>query len=225
VVLKQGSTARSCADWLLLHKTCTCGVTFINSDLAFKLNGHSKVSDTLQCSVSEHTASDEANVSSVNENALFYVSGYVAKKYLDHHDCDKCSELLKSATAINELQGANTQFIKFKTFSESFGLNSTHGLLVPSENLVSHVRLCEEVFMCSFPYLMHMNKVSQRLLYKISSKASTQWCSSVDCLNVEKITQIYVKMRIHYCLKFFNRSLVAQPRHKRNSKMLKLQHL
>ena len=49
-----------------------------------------------------------------DDNALYYVCGYLCKKFLSRHNCAECTALLKSTKNMSSLSGSNATFTRFK---------------------------------------------------------------------------------------------------------------
>ena len=69
----------------------------------------------------------------MNKNAIAYVTGYLAKKCLQKHQCETCNKALVN----NELDSPDKLFIHFKSFEETS--NPFGKLTAPADNLVTYV--------------------------------------------------------------------------------------
>ena len=157
------------------------------------------------------------------QNALFYVGGYICKKYLAKHSCKECTSSL-TCSELSELSDSSTTFLQHKSYKSVSSGES--GLTIPSGAFVSFLKKCEDVFVSYFLGTMHMTKVCQRMVSVILAVADLTFLPAGECRdNFTVAVRFYVKMRVFYAVKFFNTSLAERPRIKRNRKALILEHL
>ena len=113
----------------------------------------------------EHLGITELAAIDVNslpqQNALFYVGGYVCKKYLAKHICKECTSSL-TCSELSDLSDSSTTFLQQKSYNSVSSGKS--GLAIPSSALVLFLKKCEDVFVSHFMGIMHMSKVCQRLV-------------------------------------------------------------
>ena len=95
------------------------------------------------------------------QNALFYVGGYICKKYLAKHSCKECTSSL-TCSELSDLSDSSTTFLEHKSYNSVSSAGS--GLTIPSGAFVSFLKKCEDVFGSHFLGTMHMSKVCQRLV-------------------------------------------------------------
>ena len=158
-----------------------------------------------------------------DDNALYYVCGYLCKKFLSRHNCAECTVLLKSTKNMSSLSGSNATFTRFKAYSN---LSDSKGLFVPADSFVSFMEFCEKVFAHHFMKIMHMPKLCQRLVNMVMHSADLNWFTADKCSHhIYTIVHLFMKMRIFYAVKFFNMTLSEKPRNKRNRKALILENL
>ena len=143
------------------------------------------------------------------KNALFYVGGYVCKKYLSKHNCEDCTPSL-TCSELNDLSDSSTVFLQQKSYNSLSSGKS--GLTIPSATFVLFLKKCENFFVSQFMSAMHMSNVCQRLVTSILASADLTFLAAGAC-------------RDNYAVKFFNTSLAERPRNKRNRKALILEHL
>ena len=84
-------------------------------------------------------------------NALFYVGGYICKKYLAKHSCKECTSSL-TCSELSDVFAAN--IIQQRFFGKS-------GFIIPSAAFVLFLNKCEDVFVSHFMGTMHMSKAGQ----------------------------------------------------------------
>lgn len=158
------------------------------------------------------------------QNALYYVAGYVCKKYLAHHNCSSCTRLLTDTHATYN-DDAGKSYSHFKAYDHRKG--DFGGLTSPSESFINYLRLCEDVFANNFMILMHKDKVHETMFSKVVCLVDQSWFTDNSTCggSLQVIVRKYLTMRIRYSVKFFNDTLSKQPSNKRNRKTLKVSHL
>ena len=157
------------------------------------------------------------------QNALFYVGGYICKKYLAKHSCKECTSSL-TCSELSDLSDSSTTFLQQKSYNSVSSGKS--GLTIPSAAFVLFLKKCEDVFVPHFMGTMHMSNICQRLVSIILTGADLTFLRAGECRdNFTVAVHFYVKMRVFYAVKFFNTSLAERPRNKRNRKALILEHL
>ena len=67
------------------------------------------------------------------QNALFYVGGYICKKYLAKHSCKECTSSL-TCSELSDLSDSSTTFLKQKSYNRVSSGKS--GLTIPSAAFV-----------------------------------------------------------------------------------------
>lgn len=162
--------------------------------------------------------------SSPEQNALYYVAGYVCRKYLESHDCFMCIRLL-----VNEIDKYDGDLLKSYTFMKSYdqSRNSFGGLYLPAYKFLTYLSLCEDIFANSFMNVMHTDKVRLRIMNTITKIVDGTWFTENNACsgNLNVIVSKFVTLRIHNCIKFFNDTLIKQSSKKGNRKLLKIYHL
>jgi hypothetical protein len=150
----------------------------------------------------------------IGMNAITYVSGYLLKKCFLKHSCDTCTEKLVNKQLTNSAQ----LLCMFKGYEQHkdkpFG-----GLLTPSAHFVSYVTSLEATFVVEFENNVSKLQIGKYLLSKLSP-ISLMECEHFPSLYLLKL---FIRMRIHYALKFANREL--RTTRKKNRKYFKVSHL
>jgi len=157
---------------------------------------------------------EEKNI--INKNAITYVTGYLAKKCLQKHPCETCTNALTN----NVLDSPDKLFTYFKSFDET---DSTFGkLTVPADDLIKYITGIDAKLVETFEGIMTINGIGKYLVSNLP-KFYLQECSHFPS---EYLLKLFVKMRIHYILKFGNRQLlIPQKNGKKNRKYFKVTHL
>lgn len=151
----------------------------------------------------------------INKNAITYVTGYLAKKCLQKHQCEICNKALIN----NVLDSPDKLFTYFKSFEETgepFGK-----LTAPANNLVKYVTTVDAKLTETFPNIMTIDGIVKHLVSNLP-KFHLQECTEFPS---DYLLKLFVKMRIHYILKFGNRELSRRNGNKKNRKYFKVTHL
>jgi hypothetical protein len=155
------------------------------------------------------------------ENAMTYVAGYVARKIVVKHECDKCSDALCKA---GDLMDSKLIFMHLKAFcSGDFG-----SLKVPSDELVKLLFKVEEIFLLNFSFVMFERALLQALVGNLQTSVSSNLAGILCPGIVNSIFVVYLHIRIPSELKAVmadvKQSKIAA-KSKINRKLLKLQHV
>ena len=111
------------------------------------------------------------------QNALFYVGGYICNKYLAKHSCKEFTSSL-TCSELSDLSDSFTTFLQQKSYNRVYSGKS--GLTIPSAAFV-FLKKCEEVFVSHFMGTMHMSKVCQRLVSIILAGADLTFLAAGEC--------------------------------------------
>ena len=154
------------------------------------------------------------------QNTLMYVAGYVCKKVLDKHRCQRCRvSMLRMDSG---LVGQTDLFCVHKAYNVSRG--SFGGLKAPSQFMFELLKVCEEVFVSLFDTV----KCDQGVLLKLRRAVEHHFAEDDDkpCLSSQRgAADLYLRTRLHYKLKFWNRNLSDEAKSKRkNRKATKVMH-
>jgi hypothetical protein len=162
------------------------------------------------------------------DNALVYVAGYVCKRVLAKHSCTQCfNTLIETKTVdINK----DHIFMAAKAYSTEKGIFG--GLTAPSEFAHKLISDSENVFIEQFDQLKYESGIRRKIIDAISIQRAISTISvtpiNIDhsgCLSstISSIIDLYIRMRLHYKLKFINRSLRNVVKRK-NKKAAKIMH-
>ena len=147
-------------------------------------------------------------------NALTYVAGYLLKKCLSKHNCETCTQTFTTENANDSSQ----LLCVFKTFE---GIKASGGLILPEDMFVRHVAEMETIFIKEFKSCTQRARIAEYICSQMPKlPAGLSKCQNFPGMY---LTQLFVKMRLHYALKFGNQELSS--RKKKNRKYIKVQHL
>ena len=142
-------------------------------------------------------------------NALTYVSGYLLMKCLTKHDCTSCNSILTS----EYIDDSSQLFTMFKEFDGC-------KLTIPKDSFVKHILQMEDVFVNIFNNNIEKANISQYLCSSMPKLVSMVKCQYFPH---RYLIELFIRMRLHYALKFGNQELVSKK--KKNRKYIKVQHL
>ena len=171
-------------------------------------------SSRFEVNVTDYKTGLESNL--IGLNAITYVSGYLVKKCLAKHCCDICTKELVNKQVTNSAQ----LFCFFKGYDEleKNPSGQTGGLITPSDNFVSYITGLEATFVVEFENNVSKQEIGKYLLSKLPK------FSLLECPHFPSVflLRLFIRMRIHYALKFGNR--VLRSAKKKNRKYLKVAH-
>ena len=147
-------------------------------------------------------------------NALTYVAGYLLGKVLAKPKCTVCQQELSS----NKLDNSNKLLCFFKAYEVSKE-NPFGGLVMPSDSFIDYVKNIEALFVTLLTNNVNRLGIGQYLLSALPKFVLPQ-CQGFPSTFLLKL---FVRMRIHFALKFYNRELYSNK--KKNRKLFKVSHL
>jgi hypothetical protein len=133
----------------------------------------------------------------ISNNATTYVCGYLLR-CLEKHNCQTCS----SALIKNELDSTDKLLCYFKAYETSrqpFG-----GLTVPDDGLIQYILKAEQIFIEVFPTFISKPGIAKQLVSMIPQFQVKEYKQFPSQFLVE----LFVRMRLHYILKFGNRDII-----------------
>ena len=69
---------------------------------------------------------------------------------------------------------------------------------MPSDQFVSFITHCEDIFSSRFMGMLHVSKVCDRLVNAILSSVDLSWFTATDCsTNLPSIVRSYIKLTAH----------------------------
>jgi hypothetical protein len=151
----------------------------------------------------------------ISNNATTYVCGYLLKRCLEKHYCQTCS----SALIKNELDSTDKLLCYFEAYETSrqpFG-----GLTVPDDGLIQYILKAEQIFIEVFPTFISKPGIAKNLVSMIPQFQVKEYKQFPNQFLVE----LFVRMRLHYILKFGNRDIIQGKKKGKNKKYFKVSHL
>ena len=161
-----------------------------------------------------------ASFDMTEQNTLMYLTGYVCKKVLDKHICQRCkSAMLRSDTMLIQ---QTDLFCVHKAYNAKRG--NFGGLKAPSQFMFDLITCCKEVFTSMFDTVKHKQGI--RMILNRAMERHLAEADEKPCMASQKCAaDLYLRTRLHYKLKFLSRDLSSKCTSKRkNRKAMKLLH-
>lgn len=138
---------------------------------------------------------------------LKYVCGWSVKTFLERHKCDQCKFNFKSH---DNFVGPDDLFTYYRAYDNP-SAGPFHGLTVPTEACFNYIKSCEDHFLNSMKAFGYQKNIREKIVSYCDS--STLFCSEEAR---QQFCRTYVVMRLHYLVKFTNRSLMEQKQQERS---------
>jgi DNA transposase THAP9 len=153
----------------------------------------------------------------LEENSLYYVCGFLARKLVQWHPCSVCQSLFHSPS-----YGSKGMLTELKSFIKNDSSKSSP-LFTVSDEFFCYIQQLETVFDAGFEKHKCMQNVAQVIVNEILKCAIPTTCTDFPLL---KFAQLYVRMRIYYSLKFYNEQLrsSASKGNRAEKKLNKVKH-
>ena len=150
----------------------------------------------------------------VRKNSISYVAGYLLTTTFLKHKCNNCSML-----ANDNLEFDHGAFLFFKAYENESRLFG--GFVAPSQLMIDFISNLEDEFIKYMQNLSKTAEVGSELLTRLEKFKLDIPCQE---FNKKYLLMLFIRMRIHYCLKFANRVL-EKPKKRKNRKFLKITHI
>lgn len=157
-------------------------------------------------------------------NGLYYVAGFLLRKLFKWHSCEVCKALWIDRSCASS--NGNSVYTACRLYSASEIKNGA-GLVTVSDAFFEYITHCESLFTSLFDLHGHEPGILHLIVDRLVNCPPP-----VICEDFPKVTflRYFVRMRIMYRLKFFNRSHSAskvdsKKKPRKNRKLAKLQHV
>ena len=152
----------------------------------------------------------------ISNNATTYVCGYLLKRCLEKHSCQTCSSAL---IKMNLIVPTNC-YVTSRPMKQAD--NHLEDLLcLMDDGLIQYILKAEQIFIEAFPTLISKPGIAKQLVSMIPQfpvKECKQFPSQF-------LVELFVRMRLHYILKFGNRDIIQGKKKGKNKKYFKVSHL
>lgn len=145
------------------------------------------------------------------ENAFTYICGYLLKRCFAKHMCEACERILSEKNSDLNILKLYSYFRAYDNTENTFG-----SLHIPSSLFLQYIKEMHVKFFENFSIIKKSNVVQN--FTKIISEIEF----SHSCPNFPKnyLIKLYVRVRLFYTLKFINRDLKEQRKHKKKIMIL-----
>lgn len=135
------------------------------------------------------------------KNGLLYVSGYLYKKCLENHKCDKIKLYVnRSEQPVN--MSKDSLFCHYKDFNE--GSVRSGFLIIPPDNFVAFVETLEKKFREYFDLDINIVNVGNDILKRVQDCKFNMPC---DCFPIDYLKRLFIRFRIYHSIKRYNKLL------------------
>ena len=146
-------------------------------------------------------------------NALQYVCGYLIRKCLLKHSCDRCLEFANKYSKIDK----TSVYCHHRAYNCT-GENPFGSLFMPDNYFVSYIACLENLFFKNIKKLLIQKNIIAKFVFLFQKVQLEAPCPE---FNKDDLMKLYARLRLFYTLKYINRSFKSQPGHK---KMVILNH-
>lgn len=152
----------------------------------------------------------------LEDNGLYYVCGYLARKLSEWHQCSDCAILFYSPS-----YGSKGLLTDLKNYSRQKAV-SVNSLFTVSDDFYVYVQCLENIFTSVFEEFKCSHNVVKHIANELMVCETPVTCSRFPLL---KFIHFFARLRINYTLKFGNEKLASDSKAKRkNNKLKKIKH-
>ena len=154
------------------------------------------------------------------QNVLVFVTGWLCFKILTKHKCSQCmSYMVNPNPQLDDPRFLFTHFKSAEVKDSEFGF-----LKIPTTQFINFIDRCESLFVRDFNNLYYVRDLNSRILRHIINDTQRHTAHSNLCAStMSALLKLFIRTRVHYCVKFFNKKLKSTKR--KNRKYLKVSHL
>lgn len=135
--------------------------------------------------------------------SVVYFAGYLAKRCIDHFQCENCKNILVDNNNIHN--NSNEILLKHKTFEQIDYLSYDKGLKKPSIWLINICKISLNIFMNTFETIISEPKLMNKLLNLILIKLRKENINESSCKeHYLYIIKLLIKTRIYKACKWMN---------------------
>lgn len=158
------------------------------------------IEDPTPPSQTKDTKNSSSEYSQIEDNIIYYFTGYCCNYILKNHDCIACKNKLVKNPLDNDNAVPRETFLLKKGDGDS-GRYLSH----PTDQIFDIVKSYENNFQKHIMSLIHCHGI-KKIFYQYISKVcikNMQLCCEVEAI----LKNSFLNMRLHYHTKFFNRTL------------------
>jgi len=175
-----------------------------------------QISSTLNMNINVEELNDFQYIESetkqfTESNTIYYICGYLAKKFLAHHACTICEGLLISNNNNAEYKD-HKLFTLLKTYEDC-------SLVHVTENIYQIIMVWEKQFQCVIRNIIHKKNLAQLL-----TDIFTQNCPIVQLCCPESSNSflyMFIRIRCHWEARIMRRNIITKTAKNTSTKMKK----
>jgi len=150
----------------------------------------------------------------LEDNGLYYVCGYLARKVTEWHPCTVCQSFFNSPS-----YDSKGHFTDLKRYNKQA---TSGGLITVADEFFLYVQQLENVFEAMFNKHKCDQSIVQQILTELVKCELPAFCADFP---VVKFCALFARIRIFYTLKFENQKLITASKAKRKDrKLTKIKH-
>lgn len=167
-------------------------------------------------------------VDDIEANVIYYVTGYLCKRFLKSHKCEKCQALLTCTDPEERLLCENHHIFTYLKAHE--GLEKEFGgLTLPREEVFHAIKAWEEIFQTCFHDNMHVQRIANKLMLTLLNHKDFIGTALCNPSAETAFLQCYLTVRIFWAVKLCNQKRLADKCHTSTTsstkKLSKVMHL
>lgn len=147
-----------------------------------------------------------------DDNAVYYIAGYICSRFLKKHKCSHCKNTLTLGESQRELSESHQIFTYFKAFDDDFG-----SLSLPRNEVFTQFREWENSFCRHFKANCHCKNLRTVMKKYVLNDCNFSLCSQDQFNN---LFNMYIVSRINWSTRFLNQSHCFGPDFKRKLRIL-----
>lgn len=132
------------------------------------------------------------------KSAIYYISGYLADKFLKFHNCETCKNILVQETVNN--------YEHYKLFTMAKQYEDTKSLKYVNNAIFKNIQAWEKEFQLIIRSKLHLKNISKTLIFMLWEKNASplKLCSPEATKNFIKL---FIRIRCHWEARFIRRIL------------------
>lgn len=151
-------------------------------------------------------------------NAFTYFCGYIYKKCLEQHNCSNCFDSANTT----QLTDKNV-LIHLRSYNENHEENPFGNMCSPSEDFIDYLLNLETKFLKIFQTSATDPGIGIKIL-NVLKEVNHNFLYSCEHFPIEYLLKLFIRVRIYYSLKFFNKQM-AETKARKCTKLLIIKHL
>lgn len=136
----------------------------------------------------------------IEDNAVYYVAGYVAMTFFNRHNCSCCKDLI-----IDQSRSQDCDYKLFASFKMYDYLHEGQGLIFVKDHIFKIIKCWEANFQLIFKKIIFIDYLKESLFqYLKNNGPDLKICCSEDFSNL--FIKQYIRMKINWSLRNLNKT-------------------